>query len=205
MPVSFAEVARIWRALASNRTALRRSSSPGPQLEAKIRDVVGLYLDPVTSAACSARVQLFLRTRPGTVPHKYCRARPPRLRAAKPRPDPHHRQTNEGEPNSIRLLPRSVRPPRPVDKQPPLAALCVEAQHSGPLAVLTGRPVANLVVARGSRVIAMPQLSCLTLPHSAGGGIKSAERPHQILPGSSVVASQVNSAAFRATARTHSE
>src|SRR4051812_40970168 len=51
MPVSFAEVARIWRAwdLQPHRVETFKFSTD-PQLEAKIRDVVGLYLDPPANA-----------------------------------------------------------------------------------------------------------------------------------------------------------
>ena len=46
-PVSFAEVAQIWRdwGLQPHRVETFKFSTD-PQLEAKIRDVVGLYLDP---------------------------------------------------------------------------------------------------------------------------------------------------------------
>jgi len=51
MPVSFAEVARIWRDwdLQPHRVETFKFSTD-PQLEAKIRDVVGLYLDPPANA-----------------------------------------------------------------------------------------------------------------------------------------------------------
>jgi transposase len=51
MPVSFAEVARIWRDwdLQPHRIETFKFSTD-PQLEAKIRDVVGLYLDPPQNA-----------------------------------------------------------------------------------------------------------------------------------------------------------
>src|SRR3954451_9928148 len=51
MPVSFAEVARIWRAwdLQPHRVETVTFATD-PQLEAKIRDVVGLYLDPPANA-----------------------------------------------------------------------------------------------------------------------------------------------------------
>ncbi|GLZ01278.1 hypothetical protein Acsp02_85290 [Actinoplanes sp. NBRC 103695] len=49
-PVSFAEVARIWRdwGLQPHRAETFKFSTD-PQLEAKIRDVIGLYLDPPVS------------------------------------------------------------------------------------------------------------------------------------------------------------
>jgi hypothetical protein len=51
MPVSFAEVARIWRGwdLQPHRVETFKFSTD-PQLEAKVRDVVGLYLDPPEQA-----------------------------------------------------------------------------------------------------------------------------------------------------------
>jgi hypothetical protein len=47
MPVSFAEVAPIWRdwALQPHRVETFKFTTD-PQLDAKVRDVVGLYLDP---------------------------------------------------------------------------------------------------------------------------------------------------------------
>ena len=50
-PVSFAEVARIWRdwGLQPHRVETFKFSTD-PQLEAKVRDVVGLYLDPPANA-----------------------------------------------------------------------------------------------------------------------------------------------------------
>ncbi|MEU1605204.1 IS630 family transposase [Micromonospora matsumotoense] len=51
MPVSIAEVARIWRdwGLQPHRAETLKFSTD-PQMEAKIRDVVGLYLDPPDKA-----------------------------------------------------------------------------------------------------------------------------------------------------------
>lgn len=51
MPVSFGEVARIWRVwgLQPHQTETFKFSTD-PQLEARIRDVVGLYLDPPANA-----------------------------------------------------------------------------------------------------------------------------------------------------------
>jgi transposase len=51
MPVSFAEVARIWRdwGLQPHRIETFKFSTD-PRLEAKIRDVVGLYLEPPANA-----------------------------------------------------------------------------------------------------------------------------------------------------------
>jgi transposase len=51
LPVSFAEVARIWRdwGLQPHRVQTFKFSTD-PQLEAKIRDVVGLYLGPPANA-----------------------------------------------------------------------------------------------------------------------------------------------------------
>jgi DNA-binding CsgD family transcriptional regulator len=52
MPVSFAEVARIWRDLGLQPHRIETFTfSTDPQLEAKICDVVGLYLDPPEKAA----------------------------------------------------------------------------------------------------------------------------------------------------------
>ena len=50
-PISFAEVARIWRewGLRPHRAETFKFSTD-PQLEARIRDVVGLYLDPPANA-----------------------------------------------------------------------------------------------------------------------------------------------------------
>jgi transposase len=50
-PVSFAEVARIWRdwGLQPHRVETFKFSTD-PQLDAKVRDVVGLYLDPPANA-----------------------------------------------------------------------------------------------------------------------------------------------------------
>ena len=69
-PVSFAEVARIWRAwgLQPHRAETFKFSTD-PQLEAKIRDVVGLYLDPPANAAVvcvdeKSQIQALDRTAP---------------------------------------------------------------------------------------------------------------------------------------------
>ena len=69
-PVSFAEVARIWRAwgLQPHRVETFKFSTD-PQLEAKIRDVVGLYLDPPTNAVVvcvdeKSQIQALDRTAP---------------------------------------------------------------------------------------------------------------------------------------------
>jgi transposase len=70
MPVSFAEVARIWRAwgLQPHRAQTFKFSTD-PQLEAKIRDVVGLYLDPPANAVVvcvdeKSQIQALDRTAP---------------------------------------------------------------------------------------------------------------------------------------------
>jgi transposase len=70
MPVSFAEVARIWRAwdLQPHRVRTFKFSTD-PQLEAKVRDVVGLYLDPPEKAVVvcvdeKSQVQALDRTAP---------------------------------------------------------------------------------------------------------------------------------------------
>src|SRR3954468_10452777 len=70
MPVSFAEVARIWRAwdLQPHRVETFKFSTD-PQLEAKVRDVVGLYLDPPTNAVVvcvdeKSQIQALDRTAP---------------------------------------------------------------------------------------------------------------------------------------------
>src|SRR3954467_6600945 len=70
MPVSFAEVARIWRAwdLPPHRVETVKFSTD-PQLEAKIRDVVGLYLDPPANAVVvcvdeKSQIQALDRTAP---------------------------------------------------------------------------------------------------------------------------------------------
>jgi len=70
MPVSFAEVARIWRdwSLQPHRIETFKFSTD-PQLEAKIRDVVGLYLDPPANAivVCideKSQIQALDRTAP---------------------------------------------------------------------------------------------------------------------------------------------
>jgi transposase len=70
MPVSFAEVARIWRAwdLQPHRVETFKFSTD-PQLEAKIRDVVGLYLDPPANAVVvcvdeKSQIQALDRTAP---------------------------------------------------------------------------------------------------------------------------------------------
>jgi transposase len=69
-PVSFAEVARIWRAwgLQPHRAETFKFSTD-PQLEAKIRDVVGLYLDPPANAVVvcvdeKSQIQALDRTAP---------------------------------------------------------------------------------------------------------------------------------------------
>jgi hypothetical protein len=50
-PVSFAEVVRIWRAWGPQPHRVETFKfSTDPQLAAKIRDVVGLYLDPPEKA-----------------------------------------------------------------------------------------------------------------------------------------------------------
>ena len=70
MPVSFAEVARIWRDwdLQPHRVETFKFSTD-PQLEAKIRDVVGLYLDPPANAVVvcvdeKSQIQALDRTAP---------------------------------------------------------------------------------------------------------------------------------------------
>jgi transposase len=70
MPVSFAEVARIWRGwdLQPHRVETFKFSTD-PQLEAKVRDVVGLYLDPPEQAVVvcvdeKSQVQALDRTAP---------------------------------------------------------------------------------------------------------------------------------------------
>ena len=69
-PVSFAEVARIWRSwgLQPHRSETFKFSTD-PQLEAKIRDVVGLYLDPPANAVVvcvdeKSQIQALDRTAP---------------------------------------------------------------------------------------------------------------------------------------------
>jgi transposase len=69
-PVSFAEAARIWRAwgLQPHRAETFKFSTD-PQLEAKIRDVVGLYLDPPANAVVvcvdeKSQIQALDRTAP---------------------------------------------------------------------------------------------------------------------------------------------
>jgi transposase len=70
MPVSFAEVARIWRdwGLQPHRIETFKFSTD-PQLEAKVRDVVGLYLDPPANAVVvcvdeKSQIQALDRTAP---------------------------------------------------------------------------------------------------------------------------------------------
>jgi transposase len=70
MPVSFAEVARIWRDwdLQPHRIETFKFSTD-PQLESKIRDVVGLYLDPPANAVVvcvdeKSQIQALDRTAP---------------------------------------------------------------------------------------------------------------------------------------------
>jgi transposase len=70
MSISFAEVARIWRAwdLQPHRVESFKFSTD-PQLEAKIRDVVGLYLDPPANAVVvcvdeKSQIQALDRTAP---------------------------------------------------------------------------------------------------------------------------------------------
>jgi hypothetical protein len=95
MPVSFAEVARIWRdwGLQPHRSEMFTFSTD-PPLGAKIRDVVGLYLDPPTNAVVvcvdeeshtqaldrTAPLQPALRTLPLDQDH---------------RPDPHQSQPSK--------------------------------------------------------------------------------------------------------------
>jgi transposase len=69
-PISFAEVARIWRSwgLQPHRSETFKFSTD-PQLEAKIRDVVGLYLDPPANAVVvcvdeKSQIQALDRTAP---------------------------------------------------------------------------------------------------------------------------------------------
>jgi len=69
-PVSFAEVARIWRdwRLQPHRVETFKFSTD-PQLEAKVRDVVGLYLDPPANAVVvcvdeKSQIQALDRTAP---------------------------------------------------------------------------------------------------------------------------------------------
>ncbi|RSM58198.1 IS630 family transposase [Actinoplanes sp. ATCC 53533] len=70
LPVSFAEVARIWRdwGLQPHRAETFKFSTD-PHLEAKIRDVVGLYLDPPANAVVvcideKSQIQALDRTAP---------------------------------------------------------------------------------------------------------------------------------------------
>jgi transposase len=70
LPVSFAEVARIWRdwGLQPHRIETFKFSTD-PQLEAKVRDVVGLYLDPPANAVVvcvdeKSQIQALDRTAP---------------------------------------------------------------------------------------------------------------------------------------------
>jgi transposase len=70
MPVSFAEVARIWRdwGLQPHRIETFKFSTD-PQLEAKVRDVVGLYLEPPANAVVvcvdeKSQIQALDRTAP---------------------------------------------------------------------------------------------------------------------------------------------
>ena len=70
MPISFAEVARIWRdwGLQPHRVEAFKFSTD-PQLEGKIRDVVGLYLDPPANAVVvcvdeKSQIQALDRTAP---------------------------------------------------------------------------------------------------------------------------------------------
>lgn len=70
LPVSFSEVARIWRdwGLQPHRAETFKFSTD-PQLEAKIRDVVGLYLDPPANAVVvcvdeKSQIQALDRTAP---------------------------------------------------------------------------------------------------------------------------------------------
>lgn len=69
-PVSFAQVARIWRVwgLQPHRAETFKFSTD-PQLEAKVRDVVGLYLDPPANAVVvcvdeKSQIQALDRTAP---------------------------------------------------------------------------------------------------------------------------------------------
>jgi len=69
-PVSFAEVARIWRTwgLQPHRVETFKFSTD-PQLEAKVRDVIGLYLDPPANAVVvcvdeKSQIQALNRTAP---------------------------------------------------------------------------------------------------------------------------------------------
>ncbi len=69
-PVSFAEVARIWRewGLQPHRVETFKFSTD-PQLDAKVRDVVGLYLDPPANAVVvcvdeKSQIQALNRTAP---------------------------------------------------------------------------------------------------------------------------------------------
>jgi transposase len=79
MPVSFAEVARIWRdwGLQPHRIETFKFSTD-PQLEAKIRDVVGLYLEPPEKAVVvcvdeKSQIQALDRTAP-LLPMRFDRA-----------------------------------------------------------------------------------------------------------------------------------
>jgi transposase len=78
-PVSFAEVARIWRDwdLQPHRVETFKFSTD-PKLEAKIRDVVGLYLDPPANAVVvcvdeKSQVQALDRTAP-LLPMRFAQA-----------------------------------------------------------------------------------------------------------------------------------
>jgi len=71
--ISFASVARIWRkwGIQPHRVETFKFSTD-PQLEAKLRDVVGLYLDPLPARWCSAATRK-TRSRRWIEPSRFCR------------------------------------------------------------------------------------------------------------------------------------
>jgi transposase len=82
--ISFATVARIWRRWGLKQwKAETFKFSTDPELEAKIRDVVGLYLDPPAKAVVVC-IDEKTRSKPWTAPARSCRSAPgcPRSRRA---------------------------------------------------------------------------------------------------------------------------
>ena len=68
--ISASSVQRVWHAHGLRHTAFRSSSSPTTQVHRKMRDVVGLYVDPpahafVLSVDEKAQIQALDRTQPG--------------------------------------------------------------------------------------------------------------------------------------------
>ncbi|MER8798704.1 hypothetical protein NKH75_31935 [Mesorhizobium sp. M0984] len=76
--VPISTVHRIWRAFSLQPTGARPSSCPRPRCSSKVRDIVGLYLDP-PERALVLRVDENTKIQAWSVPSRSCRCRLIRL------------------------------------------------------------------------------------------------------------------------------